>query len=228
MISVPAAPLRQEVVRALREDIQELNFRPGERLIETALCDRYGVSRTVVRESLRELENESLITMLPHRGPIVTVLTAADIAAIYEVRADLEGLAGELFARRATDDQAAGLVAHQQRMRQCMASSGLAERLLLKDEFYSRLLEGACNPVLGDMLARVHVRIGIFRHFAFRDNKRVRLSLDELDRIVVAAAVRRDPAAARDACMAHISRAAELAVKEYAQHFPQSVRQNAN
>jgi DNA-binding GntR family transcriptional regulator len=101
-----AAPLRQEVVRLLREDILGQELLPGDRLTENALCDRYGVSRTVVREALRQLETENLITMRPNRGPIVAVLDEQEISAIYEVRRSLEGLAGELFAARASDSVA--------------------------------------------------------------------------------------------------------------------------
>ena len=93
-----AAPLRKEVARLLRTDILDGILAPGQRLIEGVLCERYGVSRTVIREALRQLESESLISVLPNKGPIVTVLTSKDIAAIYEVRRCLEGLAGELFA----------------------------------------------------------------------------------------------------------------------------------
>ncbi|MBM7517448.1 GntR family transcriptional regulator [Nocardioides nitrophenolicus] len=220
MITVPAAPVRQEVVRAVRQDIVQLELRPGQRLAEPMLCERYGVSRTVVREALRQLESEGLITLLPNRGAIVTLLTRCDIIAMYEVRACLEGLMGECFAARAGDEQARGLVAHLERMDREFLPGDLATRIVLKDEFYERLLTGADNEVLRENLERIHLRIGIFRHFAFTDDERVRLSLDELRRIVDAAAVRRDPDDARAACAAHIRRAGELAVAEYETRTP--------
>ncbi|MBM0127953.1 GntR family transcriptional regulator [Pimelobacter simplex] len=220
MITVPAAPVRQEVVRAVRQDIVQLELRPGQRLAEPMLCERYGVSRTVVREALRQLESEGLITLLPNRGAIVTILTRCDIIAVYEVRACLEGLMGECFAARASDEQAAGLVDHLDRMDREFCSGDLATRVALKDEFYERMLAGADNEVLRENLERIHLRIGMFRHFAFTDEERVRLSLDELRRIVEAAAVRRAPAEARAACAAHIKRAGELAVAEYEARTP--------
>ncbi|MDQ6523910.1 GntR family transcriptional regulator [Nocardioides sp. LHD-245] len=220
MITVPAAPVRQEVVRAVRQDIVQLELRPGQRLAEPMLCERYGVSRTVVREALRQLESEGLITLLPNRGAIVTLLTRCDIIALYEVRACLEGLMGECFAARATAEQAGGLAAHLQRMDREFLPGDLAARVALKDEFYERMLTGAENAVLRENLERLHLRIGMFRHFAFTDDERVRLSLDELRRIVDAAAVRRHPADAREACAAHIKRAGELAVAEYETRTP--------
>ncbi|WP_027944950.1 GntR family transcriptional regulator [Amycolatopsis taiwanensis] len=210
-----AAPVREEVVRLIRMDILEQRLRPGDRLVESALCTRYGVSRTVIREALRQLESERLITMRPHRGPIVTVLTAHEIRSIYEVRAALEGLAGELFAARASEAQAAALLDHVALMEDRMLAADLAERNRLKDRFYAILLAGVGNDVLEADLAGVHARIVQFRHYAFTDDERVRSSLLQVRRIADAAADRRDPGAARAACESHIHQAGQLAVAEY-------------
>ncbi len=210
-----AAPLRQQVVQNLRDDILDGLLAPGERLLENALCESYGVSRTVVREALRQLESESLITMLPGRGPIVTVLTKHDIASLYEVRRALEGLAGELFARNASDDQASGLLALLDRMETSYLYGTVESREKSKAEFYDRLLEGAGNPVLASNLRGVHTRIGLFRRYAFLDEHRVALSMEELRLIVHEAAAVRDPVSARRHCEQHIELAGELAVLEY-------------
>ena len=210
-----AAPLRQEVARLLRTDILDGLLAPGQRLTESLLCDRYGVSRTVVREALRQLESESLISVVPNKGPIVTVLTAKDIADIYVVRRSLEGLAGELFARHASDEVARALISHLDSMHATYLNGDEASRGAAKDEFYRLLLTGGGNPVLAGNLSGVHARIGIFRHYAFIDEKRVALSMQELRTIVNAAAVRRDPVAARQACEEHIEVAGQLAVIEH-------------
>lgn len=214
-----AAPLRQEVVRLLRQDILDQRLSPGDRLTESSLCARYEVSRTVIREALRQLETEHLITMRPHRGPIVTVLDAQEIRAIYDVRRSLEGLAGELFALNASDAAASALLAHTRTMEERLPSAALSTREELKERFYDLLLDGAGNPVLRSTLAGIHARIGIFRHYAFEDDGRVRLSLRELRAITDAAARDRDPAAARRACEEHIRRAGELAIQEYCRRF---------
>lgn len=217
-----AAPVRHQVVQSLREDILDGALAPGERLLENALCESYGVSRTVVREALRQLESEDLITMLPGRGPIVTVLTAHDIKALYEVRRSLEGLAGELFARNATDEQAAGLAALLERMESSYLHGTVSSREQSKAEFYERLLEGGGNPVLESSLRGVHTRIGLFRRYAFLDEHRVAISMQELRQVVHHAAVLRDPVAARLHCEQHIQLAGELAVLEYDKRLNQA------
>jgi DNA-binding GntR family transcriptional regulator len=210
-----AAPLRQQVVRLLREDILEGILSPGSRLLESALCESYGVSRTVIREALRQLETESLITMVPNRGPIVTVLSRRDIESLYEVRRSLEGLAGELFALNASAEQAAAMAALIETMEADYLRGSVESREASKEEFYGLLLEGAGNPVLESSLRGIHTRIGLFRRYAFVDEERVAISMQELRRVVRAAAVDRDPVAARSACEHHIRLAGELAVIEY-------------
>jgi DNA-binding GntR family transcriptional regulator len=218
LIRQQAAPLRHRVVEVLRQEILDDVLHPGERLLENTLCDRYGVSRTVIREALRQLESEQLITMLANRGPIVAVLSVEDIEALYEVRRALEGLAGELFAERASNEQADALRAHLVAMETTYLHGTLESRGIAKDEFYRILLDGAHNPVLRSNLSGVHTRIGILRHYAFLDEERVALSMQELTRIVQAAAELRDPEQARRACEHHIRGAGGLAIIEYRKH----------
>lgn len=210
-----AAPLRLRVVDALRSGITEGRYRPGERLTETVLCASYGVSRSVVREALRQLESEQLITLLPYRGPIVTLLQEHEIDSLYEVRLALEGLVGELFARRASDDGAAELIAHYESMHATYLHGDVSSRGIAKDRFYRLLLEGTGNLVLAENLRAIHSRIGIFRHAAYRNEERVALSWMNIGRIVQAAAHDRDPDHARQMCQEHIAGACELAKVEY-------------
>src|SRR5208282_2451097 len=95
-------PLRNRVVERLRVAIREQLLPEGSRLVERQLCEMLGVSRTLVREALRQLEAEGLVTIIPHRGPSVARLDRATVKGIYEVRGVLEALAGRLFVERAT------------------------------------------------------------------------------------------------------------------------------
>src|SRR5690606_16710614 len=99
-------PLHDEVVARLRDAIIEDRLAPGERLNERVLCVRYGVSRTPLREALKVLAQEGLVTLLPNRGAVVTPLTVTELEQTIEVLRPLEVLAGELVVRRIS---AAGL-----------------------------------------------------------------------------------------------------------------------
>lgn len=219
-----AAPLRQQVVKLLREDILSGDLVPGQRLVESMLCESYGVSRTVIREALRQLESEHLIQVIPAQGPIVTVLSEKEIKGIYVVRAALEGLAGELFARDAGVEDVALMRVMLDRLGPEYRDGTVQEREAYKAEFYRLLLHGAGNEVLTEALHAIHARTAVFRRYAFLDEGRVRFSIEELTRIIQATAIARDPEAARRACADHITRAAELAVLEYERRGTDFVR----
>lgn len=210
-----AAPLRQQVVKLMREDILDGALEPGQRLIESTLCESYGVSRTVIREALRQLESEHLIKVLPSQGPIVTVLTEEEIKAIYVVRAALEGLAGQLFAENARQKDVTAMIRLGDRLERDYRHGTVESREELKAQFYVLLLSGGGNEVLQEALRSIHARIALFRRFAFVNEDRIKLSIEELQSIIEAAAVRRDPRAAWEACEMHILRAGKLAIIEY-------------
>jgi len=215
IIARTAAPLRQQVVRLIREDILNGALIPGQRLVESALCEAYVVSRTVIREALRQLESEYLIQVRPNLGPVVTVLTEGEIRAIYVVRASLEALAGKLFATNATTAQCAELVDLRNRLDKEYRHGDIDSREEIKADFYRQLCAGTCNEVLTESLRGIHARIAIFRRYAFVDPARIEPSISELEAIINAAALDRDPVAAAAACEHHILLAGDLAVTEY-------------
>lgn len=211
-----AAPLRSQVLEVLRQDILAAEFEPGERLVEARLCARYEVSRTVVREVLRQLESEGLVTTVPNRGPVITELTAFDAKALFEVRGALEGLAGALFAERATAEQRERLGEVIRRFSRAYVEADLAERLVMKDEFYDVLIAGAVNPVIDSTLRGIHARVQMLRGLSVQAPGRAPETVRELAAIHDAAAVRGDAAAAREACETHVRNAAATALRELA------------
>ncbi len=97
-------PLRDVVFNTLRQAIITGEFAPGERLMEIALANRLGVSRTPVREAIRKLELEGLVVMIPRKGAEVAKITEKDLRDVLEVRSSLEELAAELAAERMNNE----------------------------------------------------------------------------------------------------------------------------
>ena len=89
-------PLRDVVFNTLRQAILTGELRPGERLMELHLADRLGVSRTPVREAIRRLELEGLVTMIPRRGAVVAEITEKGMSDVLVVRRTLDALCAEL------------------------------------------------------------------------------------------------------------------------------------
>jgi DNA-binding GntR family transcriptional regulator len=207
-----AAPLRMQVVEQLRQMIVGGDFAPGDRLVEAPLCEHFSVSRTVVREAIRQLESEGLVTIIANHGPVVTELSAADAQALYEVRMSLEGLAGVLFAERASQDQRAELVAAVEEVAAAFEQSNLHGRLAAKDRFYDVLVDGAGNPMVRQMLRGIHARVQLLRGLSLQAPGRADKSLAELRRIVEAATTG-DGDAARIACEEHVRQAGKLVLE---------------
>lgn len=98
-------PLRDVVFNTLRKGILTGELKPGERLMEIHLANRLGVSRTPIREAIRKLELEGLVTMIPRRGAEVANITEKNLKDVLEVRRALEGLAIELACERITEEK---------------------------------------------------------------------------------------------------------------------------
>src|SRR3954447_14533312 len=92
--------VRSRVGQKLREAIMAGVFKPGQRLVERELCEMTGVSRPSIREALRLLEAEGLVSIVAHRGPVVSTISVEEAEQLYAARALLEGFAGRECARK--------------------------------------------------------------------------------------------------------------------------------
>lgn len=206
-----SAPLREQVTDFLRDDIVAGNLEPGTRLVELSLATRFRVSRPVIREALRQLAAEGLVESVPNQGTVVKELTLEEARDLYEVRGSLEGLAGELFAVRASEDDRADLQRAFARMEELFEREGLVEQLHGKDDFYEVLLRGAGNAVIRSTLLGIHTRVQMLRGISMQSPGRLEVSLAEL-RAITEAAVAGDAEAAGVACRVHIEHAAQIAL----------------
>ncbi|MES2185720.1 MAG: GntR family transcriptional regulator [Pseudomonadota bacterium] len=206
-----AAPLRHSVVESIRNAIATGRFVAGERLTEKELCEMIGVSRTLVREALRQLESEGLINVVPNRGPVVARVTVAQAEQIYQVRRELEGLACELFALHATEADQKELKAALKQLKSSINSTDPGVRLAAKNDFYACLVRGCGNEALGQVLGLLNSRVTLLRATSLQHKGRSQKSMGELSALVDAL-VARDAPAARQAAILHVSNAAEAAL----------------
>lgn len=210
-IQTTAAPVRERVLLSIREAITKGWYAPGQRLIEREICELTGVSRTSVREALRQLESEGFVELVPNRGPIVAEVTIKDASELYQVRGALEALAGRLCAQNATDDQIEEIVAAVDEIEATVYRGDVGELLPLKDRFYDALFTAADNSAMVKMLTGLHGRITLLRSRSLGQEGRPSETLAEL-RVIAEAIVERDGDAAATACAVHVARAAELAI----------------
>jgi len=140
--------LHHNAVSMLRDMIVSGALAPGERLNERELCEQLQVSRTPVREALKTLTQEGLLHSLPNRSPVVAPLDAAETAALVDVVAAIEALAGELAARRVSDAQVAELGILHYTMLRHHAQDELPDYFEANKAFHRRIVALADNPVL--------------------------------------------------------------------------------
>lgn len=207
-----AAPLRQQVVDNIREAIAVGRLAPGSRLVERDLCEMTGVSRTLIRETLRQLESEGLIDVIPNKGPIVAKITARQAREMFQLRAELEGLASQLFAELATDAQMKALQDAFAKLREAYVSANSIKMLAAKSHFYDCLVDGSGNETLGTMLRQLQARAMVLRATSLSQPGRTAESEREIAELMKAIK-KRDGAAARKASMAHITKAAQAALQ---------------
>lgn len=144
----PDRPRYDDVVSGIRDLIVEGDLPAGERISERELCDRFGVSRTPLREALKVLASEGLVELTPNRGARVIRLTEQDAADMFEVMGTLEGLAGELAASRITDEELAEIKAMHYQMALHQARRELMPYFRLNQAIHSKIFEISRNRTL--------------------------------------------------------------------------------
>jgi DNA-binding GntR family transcriptional regulator len=208
------ALIRSQVLENLRQAILDRRLAPGQRLIERELVELTGVSRTSVREALRELAAEGLVTAIPNKGTVVTSVSAKEAQQLYQVRSVLEGLAGRLFVENAGAAQQKALVRAFERIER-QAAKGAA-MLAAKDAFYEVLFSGGGNDALRSVVGSLHARVSVLRSLSLSVPGRLEHSVKEL-RAIVDAVLANDADAAAAACARHVEeagRAGLLALSE--------------
>jgi GntR family transcriptional regulator, trigonelline degradation regulator len=214
-----AAPLREQVLDVLRNEIVELRLQPGQRLVERELIERLGVSRTTIREALRELAAEGLVTSIRQKGSIVAVPSMKEASEVYEVRALLEGVAARQFAERATETHIGALKGAFLAIERAAAADDPKSLLMAKDKFYDVLFLGADNSIVHQVIAGLHARVAVLRAASLQASGRPSESVVEI-RAILDAVAARDGEAAAEAAAFHVRQAARTLFRRLGERAP--------
>ncbi|QCR20215.1 GntR family transcriptional regulator [Agrococcus sp. SGAir0287] len=208
-----AAPVKEQVVTAIRDAILDFQLRPGDRLVEREIIESMEVSRATVREAISVLASEGLVTIVPQKGAHVTSPSLEDAEDLYEVRASLESLVVRRFIDRANDVEVAQLVATVDRMAERLDEPPtIVDFLKAKDAFYDVLLAGARSASLTQLLGSIQARVRLLRVTSLSTADRLPHVVHEMREIVEAIEARNPDRAAR--LMAeHIHMASRLALR---------------
>jgi len=209
-LRIQAVTVQAQTAAKLREAIFSGLFKPGERLVESELCLRMGVSRTSIREALRQVSAERLVTIVPNRGPLVSQITWEEAREIYDVRALLEGEAVALFATQATPGSLTALRLALQDFEAATKTEDRLGRLAATERFYEIILNGCGNRIIAEILRGLLARITFLRAQSMSHPGRAQHSAREM-RNILEAIETGDPRAARLASARHVQSACAAA-----------------
>ncbi len=193
----------QHIRDVLEDDIVNGRMKPGEQVQLEALIERFGVSRTPVREALQQLETSGLVEVLPKRGTYVTRVGLDDLVQMFEVMAELEAMCARLAARRI---QAAALAEVLDALAACEAQAALhdANAYYYANEQFHQLIYQACgNDFLVQQTTALKNRLKPYRRLQLQLRNRVAQSAEE-HRAIVAALQQGDSDAASRAARDHV------------------------
>jgi len=183
---IPRQNLHDTLTQNLRALIQQGELKPGEKIPERLLCERFGVSRTPLREALKVLAAEGLVELLLQRGAIVAQLTPEDIEELFPIMAALEALAGELACDRASDTDIAHMRKLYNEMIASYRSGDETTYLRLNRAIHEEFFTVARNDTLAAMYQQILTRIHSHRFIVRKSQANWESAVKEHEQIMEA------------------------------------------
>lgn len=196
-------PLREVIFNTLKEAIIVGELKPGARLMEVQLAEKMGVSRTPVREAIRKLELEGLVTMVPRKGAHVAGLSPKDIVDVLEVRGVLDGLAASLSSLKMKEEQIKELRQINRQFANFVAKENLQGSIKKDVEFHELIYRASGNEKLIQILNNLREQVQRFRVIYLKDYSGQK-DIESEHEEIIEAIEKRDPEAAMSAAKKHI------------------------
>jgi DNA-binding GntR family transcriptional regulator len=203
-------PLYEEVADQLRVRIFAHELAPGTWIDEQTLAKEFGISRTPLREAIKVLAAEGLITMKLRRGAYVTEVNRGDLEQIFTILSLLEGQAAKEAATKAQEKDLNELDDMHLRLEKAAADRNLDQFFEVNVRFHERIIAIANNPWMTSVIADLRKVLKLQRKDSLSRTGRLQSSLSE-HREILKALLKRDPIAAEQAMRTHLARGLEAA-----------------
>ncbi|MCD8554712.1 GntR family transcriptional regulator [Seleniivibrio sp.] len=204
-VFIESKPLREKIADIIRTDIIKGVYRNGERLVEPKLAKNLGISRTPIREALRQLEGEGFIEIVPRRGAVVKELTIKDIDNLYAIKANLEGLAARQATVNLTNEQIEILIGINRKFRDYAEKNPGIPDEHHKDniDFHNVFIAASGNEKLVDILDGMSKNFQRLKSMLMSDAGRAANAVKEHKKIIDAF-ISKDPDLAEKTVREHI------------------------
>ena len=220
-------PLREIVYEELKRQILVGEIAPGTRMMEVDLAEEMGVSRTPVREAIRKLEKEGLVTIEPRRGAYASGISIKDILDVLEVRQNLEGMAASLAARKVTEEEKQDFIRANAAYKAAILS-GNTDEIIKNDEYFHQLIVNySDNKTLTQLLSQVQELALRFRYIYYDDFSRYERMPKEHEEIEEAI-LSGDIAKAKVVAEEHVAHLKEFVIKHGENLFQDAKKDEAN
>jgi DNA-binding GntR family transcriptional regulator len=170
----------------IEEDILSFRLKPGDKLDECRLAEKYGTSRTPVREALRQLSSNGLIEIRPHRGAIVAKLGIRELIELLEVMAELEGACGRLAAKCAMNGDIEAISAAQEKCRHYAEARDVQGYQRANEAFHEAIYAASRNSCLVKLTLSIRNRVAAYRRVQLEQINRIKFSVADHDRVLAA------------------------------------------
>jgi len=188
--------LREKILENIRDAILKGELKPGERVSEPDIAERYGISRTPIREAFRQLESEGYLTVVPRKGAVVAKHTEKDIEEFYSIKSVLEGYAAHLAAEKMTAKDLDKLEAINNRLAKLSKTNDVKTFFRVHNEFHEYFIRAAGNQRLLELIHQLLQKFEYLRVASLSINGRMEISVQEHKKILDA--FRRNDGAAAD------------------------------
>ena len=208
--------LSSRVYHQIRAEILKGALIPGESVTEMGLAKDCGVSRTPVREALRQLELEGLVELIPNKGAVVLGISPEDICDIYQIRAMLEGSVAERAAQKATEEDIRRLEEILELTEFYISRQNLQQLQAMDGQFHQLIYEMSGSRMFKRVLKDLHYYIGLTRDASLKSEGRAAQSVKE-HRAVLEAIAQHDGKKAHKLMHLHVNKALENVLKRHLQ-----------
>ena len=201
-------PLYEDVAGRLREQIFSKQLAPGCWLDEQSLAEQFGISRTPMREAIKVLASEGLVTIKMRRGAYVTEVARKDLEQIFTILSLLEGEAARETANKATEEELNQLDYWHHRLEKAAADRDIEQFFEINGKFHELIQEIAGNRWMNGVIADLRKVLKLHRRDSLTSTGRLQNSLIE-HRAILNAILKRDQSGAESAMRKHMARGLE-------------------
>lgn len=176
--------LREKILESIRDAILKGTLRPGERVSEPELAERFGISRTPIREAFRQLESEGYLVVIPRKGAVVASLSERDVEEFYSIKSILEGYAARMAAERMAPRDIERLEAINEKLEQIAAAGDIKAFFRVHNEFHDLFIKASGNDKLGELINQLMLKFNRLRLASLAQPGRMGISVQEHRKII--------------------------------------------